>query len=210
MPIWSQVCLVPAAVLFTLLLPVRPTVLLPARQQFPNGIEWVSSWLSILLQGKPMFFFIPMNFPFLASGWLSLFSLDRMQLPIAFQQSLIEHASGFFFPNIDTLSLTQSYRARSIPAEEQGMVSWLKFSIRGSVANALKQNNKHFPLAACGLLLGCWVIKLHDIQPVGNQLLHLDGNSKKGSLYHQWKKWRHQHLEWISKLELESRFCLFL
>lgn len=153
MPIWSQVCLVPAAVLFAFLLPVHPTVLLPARRQFPNGIEWVSSWLSILPQRKPIllvFFFIPVNFPFLASGWLSLLSLDRMQLPIAFQQSLIEHACVcFFFPNIVTLSLTHSYRARSIPVEEQGVVSRLKFSICGSALSSKTTNPSHLLLADC-------------------------------------------------------------
>lgn len=115
------------------------------------------------------FFFIPVNFPFLASGWLSLLSLDRMQLPIAFQQSLIEHACVVFFSqHCHTVSYTllqgkehPGGRARrGFSVEIQHM--WLR---------ALKQNNKPFPPAACGLLLGSWVIKLRNFQPVGNQSL---------------------------------------
>lgn len=51
--------------------------------------------------------------------WLFLFSLDRKQFPIAFQQSSIEHAPLFLvLSHTDRLPLTQPYRTRSVSVEE--------------------------------------------------------------------------------------------
>lgn len=173
MPIWSQVCLVPVAVLFTLLLPVHPTVLLPARRQFPNGIEWVSSWLSILPQRKPILLVFFFSFLWISHSWQVAGSPCFPSIECSFQllfsnHWLNMHVCVFFSQHCHTVSYTllqgkehPGGRARrGFSVEIQHM--WLR---------ALKQNNKPFPPAACGLLLGSWVIKLRNFQPVSNQSL---------------------------------------
>lgn len=105
MPIWSQVCLVPAVVLFAFLLPVHPTMLLPARRQFPNGIEWVSSWLSILPQRKPMLLGFFFSFLWISHSWRVAGSPCFPSIECSFQllfsnHWLNMHVCVFFSPTL--------------------------------------------------------------------------------------------------------------